>query len=224
MTIQHKVLFGSAAGAVAVALLAFAFSLPRESHAATLTQLSSQLDVGSTGPDVTTLQTLLASNPLIYPQALITGYYGPLTQTAVTQFQIGYGLPAVGRVGPQTLDLINQLIANGDTTLDVSAPIVTDLKVVPSSTTATITWSTNENASGSVHYDIFPISFTEVSAAHQEPLTSGTLISETTSGMWHSITITGLTPGHLYYFSTESRDTTGNVSVTLSQSFMTTPQ
>ncbi len=221
-TTLHRVAIGSIAVFVsAFASVTFVLFTPERTHAASFTPLSNQLAVGMSGQNVTTLQTLLATDPNVYPQALVTGYYGQLTANAVSQFQIGYGLPPVGRVGPQTLALINQLIANGNTTVDVSAPSVSNLRTITTQTSATITWSTNEQAFGSVHYDSVPISTMETSSVHQEPQTSGTLTAEILPGVSHNITIMGLVPGQTYYFSTESRDLTGNVTLTLSQPFVT---
>ena len=222
MTKKRDVLVASVCIAALVSLSLYALVTADRAHASTLATLSGQLDVGSTGQDVRTLQTLLGSNPLVYPQDLVTGYYGPLTKTAVVQFQIAYGLPPVGRVGPQTLALVNQLIEN-DTPIDVSAPTVSSVAVSTTETTATITWTTDETASGSVHYDLVPIQFRETSMAHEEPWTSGTLVAETVSGTSHRVVITGLSPSHTYYVSTESRDLTGNITVTLSQPFTTKP-
>ena len=62
------------------------------------------------GKDVTRLQKLLASDPAIYPEGKVTGYFGPLTRRAVERFQTKYGLvssgsPTItgyGLVGPKT--------------------------------------------------------------------------------------------------------------------------
>lgn len=74
-------------------------------------QLSRTLRPGSTGQDVITLQEHLSSQDNIYPEKLVTGYYGPLTKEAVTKFQEKAGLEPVGLVGPKTLTLINQELA-----------------------------------------------------------------------------------------------------------------
>jgi len=63
---------------------------------------NSDLQFGDEGEAVLRLQELLASDPEIYPEKLISGYYGSLTRAAVRRFQTKHGLPAVGRVGPQT--------------------------------------------------------------------------------------------------------------------------
>lgn len=64
--------------------------------------ITSDLAAGSQSNQVAQLQAYLASDSSLYPEGLITGYFGPATQRAVKLFQAKYGLPQVGRVGPQT--------------------------------------------------------------------------------------------------------------------------
>ncbi len=76
--------------------------------------LTERLSLGSRGEQVTLLQTGLASDPNIYPEGMITGYYGQLTVAAVQRFQIKYGLgdpttPGYGGVGPATLAKFNEV-------------------------------------------------------------------------------------------------------------------
>ena len=54
---------------------------------ASAASISSTLDIGSTGGDVSTLQTYLATDVALYPQGLVTGYYGALSAAAVQRFQ-----------------------------------------------------------------------------------------------------------------------------------------
>ncbi|MEK7078213.1 MAG: peptidoglycan-binding domain-containing protein [Patescibacteria group bacterium] len=56
------------------------------------------------------LQKLLARDPSIYPEGIVSGLYGPKTVVAVRKFQAKYGLPQVGRVGPATLAKINEVL------------------------------------------------------------------------------------------------------------------
>jgi len=60
------------------------------------------LTIGSTGADVTALQTKLGVTPA-------TGYYGPITAAAVSKYQVDNGIVAVGTgtVGPLTLAKLN---------------------------------------------------------------------------------------------------------------------
>ncbi len=57
---------------------------------------------GGKGNDVSQLQALLAGDKSLYPEGIISGYFGALTKAAVIKFQKKYGLPQVGRVGPMT--------------------------------------------------------------------------------------------------------------------------
>jgi len=64
----------------------------------------------SAGGEVTILQKMLANDPSVYPEKLITGYYGPLTEKAVQRWQTKQGVVSSGSpvttgygvVGPQT--------------------------------------------------------------------------------------------------------------------------
>jgi peptidoglycan hydrolase-like protein with peptidoglycan-binding domain len=71
--------------------------------------LTSEINPGARSDEVTTLQTLLAKDPTIYPEGTVSGFYGPKTTAAVKNFQAKYGLPQVGRVGPATLAKINEV-------------------------------------------------------------------------------------------------------------------
>jgi len=63
--------------------------------------------------DVELLQQYLALDEEIYPQGLITGYYGPLTAAAVRKFQSAHGIDQVGVVGPITRARLNELFEGG---------------------------------------------------------------------------------------------------------------
>ncbi len=88
----------------------------RAQVASTTLAIQQQLHVGSRGPAVTMLQRFLAGNPAIYPQGLVTGYYGPLTEEAVKRFQKDNGIQDVGEVGPQTRSVLNAYLANATST------------------------------------------------------------------------------------------------------------
>ena len=69
-----------------------------------------ELEFGMHGDDITALQLFLAKDKTLYPEGLITGYFGSLTRSAVRRFQARYGIKQVGRVGPITLEKLNELI------------------------------------------------------------------------------------------------------------------
>jgi peptidoglycan hydrolase-like protein with peptidoglycan-binding domain len=72
------------------------------------------LGKGSTGEEVRKLQEILSKDKNIYPEGLITGYYGNLTEKAVRKYQIQYNIalendPGYGYVGPKTRAMLNQI-------------------------------------------------------------------------------------------------------------------
>jgi hypothetical protein len=78
-------------------------------------QFTHNLQLGDSGEDVTQLQTFLkARGADIYPEGLITGYFGNLTKLAVQRFQLKYNIAKIGDagygyVGPRTKAKINSL-------------------------------------------------------------------------------------------------------------------
>ncbi|OHA15944.1 MAG: hypothetical protein A3B08_03495 [Candidatus Taylorbacteria bacterium RIFCSPLOWO2_01_FULL_43_44] len=72
------------------------------------------LTFGSRGVDVTALQNYLKSFKDLYPEGLVTGYFGPATLRAVQRFQVKYGLAkkgdaGYGVVGPKTRAKLNEV-------------------------------------------------------------------------------------------------------------------
>lgn len=66
------------------------------------------LSLGSQGSDVSDLQSMLAQDPSVYPSGAITGYFGPLTEKAVTLFQEKNNIASssTGFVGPLTRNFL----------------------------------------------------------------------------------------------------------------------
>jgi len=78
-------------------------------------QFSNSLTIGSTGADVTALQTALISGGyLTMPAGVSQGYFGALTKAAVVKFQVANGItPAVGYFGPITRAAFNNAVGAG---------------------------------------------------------------------------------------------------------------
>jgi hypothetical protein len=74
--------------------------------------IAAELKEGMTSEDVKLLQEMLAADPDVYPEGLITGFFGPLTKMAVMKFQEKHGLEAVGSVGPKTRAQLNGLLSD----------------------------------------------------------------------------------------------------------------
>lgn len=66
----------------------------------------SDLSLGMTSQDVLALQTELQAQG--YFQATPTGYFGPITMSAVQAYQAAHGISATGYVGPLTRAALNQ--------------------------------------------------------------------------------------------------------------------
>lgn len=90
--------------------------------------IDSELNPGARSDEVMDLQKLLAQDPTIYPEGTISGFYGPKTTAAVKKFQAKYGLPMVGRVGPATMQKINEVL--GGSAME-SAPMVPQTSYTP---------------------------------------------------------------------------------------------
>lgn len=60
-------------------------------------------------PQVRTLQQFLARDPSLYPEGIISGYFGGLTEAAVRRFQTRHGIQENGVVGSATRAKLNSL-------------------------------------------------------------------------------------------------------------------
>ena len=72
--------------------------------------LRNQLRRGMSGDEVKDLQEFLADDSDVYPEGLITGFFGPMTENAVRKFQRKHGIDAVGEIGPKTRARIHELL------------------------------------------------------------------------------------------------------------------
>ena len=97
-----------------------------KSHASSTEKLKIfyKLRRGAQGEDVRVLQKFLATDPAIYPEGLITAFFGSLTESAVKRFQAKIKLEQVGQVGPQTLARINEILSAAGVTGDVPSDLL----------------------------------------------------------------------------------------------------
>ncbi|TSC68277.1 MAG: putative lipoprotein, partial [Parcubacteria group bacterium Gr01-1014_66] len=87
-------------------------------------QLTRQMRHGMNGEDIKQLQKALAEDSDVYPEKLITGFFGRATENAVRKFQKKHGINAVGEVGPQTRIRLNQILSQKQMRqLDDEAPL-----------------------------------------------------------------------------------------------------
>lgn len=189
------------------------------------------LDLGDRGTNVTNLQTFFSDNSVIYPEGLVTGYFGGLTQSAVKRFQASYnivnsGTPSstgYGRVGPSTQSKINNLISNGGWTGGNyqgnnggnSAPHLYNVSQSVTSNSATFTWYTNENATAKIFYSTTPITINEgdVNSIGFGVVNGYTAFSNNYASTNQQVIISNLSSNTLYYYMLVSTDVEGNVSI-----------
>ncbi len=219
-------------GALALALITtmvIASLYALSAHAA----ITSSLDLGSTGAQVTELQTYLSTNASYYPSGLVTGYFGPLTEGGVQKFQVANsivtsGTPATtgyGRVGPTTMARINALNGGGVVQNNASwdtVPVMSTPNVNRTNTTATFTWNTNELTTGQVYWSTSFIQADEATGPRQMPFIAGTLALDA-GGIQssHSVTVSNLQSNTVYYYVVRNIDAGGNITMTNPVSFRT---
>ena len=180
--------------------------------------LSRQLDLGMTGSDVSSLQTFLARDNTIYPQGLVTGYFGSLTKSAVSNFQARNGIATVGRVGPVTLAAINAQM-NGNVGADRYAPIISSINVTSNTDNVVLRWNTNENAAGIVYYST---SYPSMMETNNDATIGGSVaMTDTLLRTSQAVTIQGLSSNTTYYYVIYARDGIGNVQTTWPATFKT---
>lgn len=76
---------------------------------------NSNLEFGSSGPEVSELQRVLKEYPAIYPEGRLTGKFDYLLKKAIERFQAEYGLQVTGAFDTPTRTKLNSLINKSDT-------------------------------------------------------------------------------------------------------------
>jgi hypothetical protein len=110
---------------------------------ASVYNFTQEFGVGSTGPDVTALQSLLISDGYL-TVAGPTGYFGSLTESALMKFQTAHGFSSTGYVGPLTLQALNlgTIPANPDTQTTLIANLRAELATLEAELAAIVASST----------------------------------------------------------------------------------
>ncbi|MFZ2151703.1 MAG: peptidoglycan-binding domain-containing protein [Minisyncoccia bacterium] len=205
---------------ISVGLLAFAaVSIPALAYADILNR---ELQLGMSGSDVSSLQAFLALDNTIYPQGLVTGYFGSLTKSAVSNFQVRNGIPGVGRVGPATLPVLNFQMAGGaggTVNMGGIAPSISGANVSVSRNTAMVNWNTNQNAKGVVYYSTNALTTYE----RERSVDVSGLMAMTDSNFRtaQNVAILNLQPNTTYYYMVYTTNQSGDVSVTVPSTFQT---
>ncbi len=180
--------------------------------------LNRQLDIGMSGSDVSALQTFLAGDANVYPQGLITGYFGTLTSAAVSNFQTLNGIASVGRVGPQTLSVLNLQMGNGGVS-GATAPTISSVTTNASQNSATVNWNTDQASKGVVYYSNSPLTLYE--RTNSVDVSGNTVMTDTNYRTAQSVALSNLQGHTTYYYLVYTTDQAGNVSVTWPATFQT---
>ncbi len=91
---------------------------------------------------------------------------------------------------------------------DVTPPVISNIVVNSAGQEATLSWTTDELADSQVSYGSAPGTY-ELGTASSAALTQN-----------HSITLTGLTPGTVYYYQVSSSDASGNLGSSAEFNFL----
>ena len=103
-------------------------------------------------------------------------------------------------------------------TVDTTKPVISDFNVTASTTSAIITWKTNELANSQVEYGKTTAYDSFAPAQPQDDPTTG----ETGRVVTHSVTLTGLESNTPYHYKIMSRDEAGNLGESGDKMFTTT--
>jgi hypothetical protein len=85
----------------------------------------------------------------------------------------------------------------------------------------TVSWNTNEPASGKFYYSQTPFALTEVMTEKTEPVIGGFVVTNNNYNTSNSLQISNLNPATTYYYIIQARDAAGNVSLTWPNTFRT---
>ncbi len=191
---------------------------------------SHTLSRGTQDDEVTELQKYLATFPDIYPEGLVTGYFGFLTQKAVQRFQVKHsivssGTPSTtgyGLVGPQTRKKLNEhhtlsvevkesTTITPEVDIDVVAPMISNIQETNfAEDSITITWDTDEAVKSYVEY------------SGVESMENSSVAQTTNLVVSHRVNITELSQGTTYYYVVSATDTVGNITKSDVRFFSTT--
>ena len=215
-----------ALGVMSSLVFAVAFVVvPTLVEASTFTPLTgtTTLKVGSKGSNVVALQQFISSNTDMYPSGTQDGKFGPNTRNGVIQFQLAYNLTADGAVGPNTRNKVNSVIAAGQG-IDVSAPSIYNLAVVPTGRNVSVSFSSNEAVKATVFYDTNAINWDNWDDSVMSlatPAISGTQNTDSNFSSNKQFNLTNLSAGTLYHYTITVTDQSGNISVIAPSVFTT---
>jgi PKD repeat protein len=177
-------------------------------------RISRVLKRGASGDDVMRLQQFLATDPAIYPEGNVSGYYGALTEAAVQRWQakfkiVSSGTPAstgYGITGPRTAALMALQCSGG-----VAAQVGGYIKVTPIAGSAPLNVSVEAtiNTTHSCGATSYALKWGDGSQVVNIPLSAGTC-AEAKQTFSHTYTYGGT---YIISLSAQGHTTVATVSV-----------
>lgn len=126
---------------------------------------------------------------------------------STTYYYVVSSADASGNVATSTQAFFNTLVAP-----DTTAPVLSSISTSNvASTSATVSWGTNENATSKVYYG----------AASPLNISNATSVSDSVLLINHSLGLSGLSASTTYYYIVESKDAANNTIDSSEQSFIT---
>ncbi len=141
--------------------------------------LTRSLYKGISGNDVLRLQTFLARDPAIYPEAILSGYFGVNTERAVQRWQVRYGVVSSGSgygiAGPRTAAAIALRCAGGYGGILEPATVGGFISVSPIQGAAplTVNVTATVNTPSSCAAAVYTLDFGDGTAPQQIPISAG---------------------------------------------------
>ena len=160
--------------------------------------LARQLDLGDSGEDVTRLQQFLARDTSIYPEGLVTGYYGTLTEAAVERFQARCGIVSsgsaattgYGRIGPSTIKELQSGCGGGDAPPGAQVGGLLRITPVSGATPLTVTATATVNTARSCSRAVYTLDFGDGTTSFQLVVPDGRC-TEMTQNISHTYQAAG---------------------------------
>ena len=106
------------------------------------TNSNANLFQGMSGAQVTQLQSILATDASLYPEKIVSGYFGSLTEAAVRRFQKKYGLAQTGVFDSNTRSVFSTVYSEVNVTYSNNTQSNTSQQSNASSLPANAYWST----------------------------------------------------------------------------------
>lgn len=129
---------------------------------------------GESNEEVKQLQEFLKQFPDIYPEGIVSGFFGSLTETAVKRFQEKHGIESVGIVGPKTIQKLNEFSVSASPAIPAipAIPAVPATPAIPASPSQPLVSPTATPKRASPSFLPTPIAQPATPATPAQPATS----------------------------------------------------